>query len=264
MTALINLNQELAIIEVSGADASTFLQGQLTNDITKIPRPGYQLSAHLNNKGRMLASFIIMQPQENVYYLITTKEIIDTIIPRLKMFVLRAKVTITERSEDTDLDNLLQAAIKGEDDKTNNLPQLISSNDVQTWKTFLITHGIPFIYKNTQELFIPQHLNYDLLDGVSFKKGCYTGQEIVARTHYLGKVKQRMYQFTSPHPIQIGQEVISPKFGNQSIGNIVDTVLDTHGLSIGLVSLRTDCTDSAFIDQDNTQQLTLLTPLFSF
>lgn len=273
----INLTNELCIIEVSGIDSPKFLQGQLTNDIMQLNKNGYQSSAHLNNKGRMLASFIITSPKPDTYYLITPKEIIDSILPRLKMFVLRSKVNITPSNATiifsdhiiTDTNTTIALATGYYLSITEQAPDAllydILVSDVNKWKEFLITHGIPLIYSSTQESFIPQHVNYDLLGGINFKKGCYTGQEIVARTHYLGKVKRRMYHFTynfststqenSNCNIKVGQIVISPKLNNQEVGIIVEILKQENSNYIGLVSLQTDCIDATFLDVDNQQQL---------
>ncbi len=253
-----NISNELKVISISGIDSQKFLQGQLTNDINELDNKPFQFSAHLNNKGRMLASFIITKPAPDIYYLITSTEVIDKIIPRLKMFVLRSKVVIESLSSQVvfsnhKLDNELSLEI---------FPQYfisITNSDAtlqnnQLWKKTLINHGIPLIYLSTQEEFTPQQVNYDLFNGVNFKKGCYTGQEIVARTHYLGKVKRRMYRFICDNEPTIGQKVLSPLFDNQEIGVIVDFM--SRDLDyLGLVSLQIDCVDSAFLDLDNKVQL---------
>ena len=252
-----NISTELKVITISGIDSQKFLQGQLTNDINELDNKPFQFSAHLNNKGRMLASFIITKPAPDTYYLFTIPEIIDKIIPRLKMFVLRSKVIIEDLNSDVIFSN----------NKPNNglslevFPQYFISivpsyapQNNQLWKKTLINHGIPLIYLKTQEEFTPQQVNYDLLNGVNFKKGCYTGQEIVARTHYLGKVKRRMYHFICDNEPSIGQKVVSPILDNQEIGVIVDYLTLEHDY-LGLVSLQIDCIDSAFLDLDNKIQV---------
>jgi folate-binding protein YgfZ len=242
MTEL-NIDTEIAIISVNGTDSKTFLQGQLSNDINLLDHQSSIFAAHLNNKGRVLATFIITKIDDNTYYLLTSREIIDKITPRLKMFVLRAKVNINQIN---DKHIILCENIN---------PQNAQLPNTLNWKLFLINNGIPLVYNATEAEFIPQHINYDLIDGVSFTKGCYTGQEIVARTHYLGKSKRRMYQFTcETSHVAVGQKVISPKLNNQPVGIIVETI-NQNNISRGLVSLQTDCTDAAFIDgiQTHTQ-----------
>lgn len=258
---LSNLNNQLAVIEVKGNDASKFLQSQLTNDINQLNTQQFQFSAHLNNKGRMLASFIITKYSENSYYLITPIEIIEKIIPRLKMFILRSMVSITQLTNiNLIFGNNKTATGLSLELKANtylsiceNLPENIST-EIQTWKAFLIDNAIPFIYLATQELFIPQHVNYDFINGVSYKKGCYTGQEIVARTHYLGKLKKQMYKFTCDQEVKIAQKVVSPIIRDQEAGIIVEVIQNTHS-HYGLIVLQTECIEKIFLDIENNNQL---------
>ena len=255
-----DLTHELGVIEVSGVDSQRFLQGQLTNDINQLDEKLFQFSAHLNNKGRMLASFIITKVEPYRYYLITTLENLEMIILRLKMFVLRSKVIIGKYdcyilfgNEAISVGHVFPLIPYYFLSIASVASQGIAGENV-LWKNTLINQGIPMIYKNTSEVFIPQHVNFDLLDGVNFKKGCYTGQEIVARTHYLGKVKRRMFKFiTNIMPI-IGHRVVSPKLDNQDVGVIVDVVKHDSNY-LGLVAMQTDCVDLVFVDANNTHQL---------
>jgi len=262
---LTNLKHELVIIEVRGPDSRKFLQGQLTNDIHQLDtenKQNFQFSAHLNNKGRILASFIVIKPNADTYYLITPKVICDKIIPRLKMFVLRSKVEFSIPDLYPIFSNAplladLQIAFK--DKYFISIFEKVPDGvyyDLSPWKKFLVDFGYPLIYTQTYEIFTPQQVNYDLLDGVNFKKGCYTGQEIVARTHYLGKVKRRMYRFSCVQEVVIGQVVFSPKMNNQEVGVIVE-MIEQNGGYIGLVSLQNDCSYEAFLDIANTQPLVI-------
>lgn len=297
----IDLNNQLAILKVSGTDSGKFLQGQLTNDINQLPSDSkddcfiHQFSAHLNNKGRILASFIIIRPELDTFYLITNKSVVEKTIPRLKMFVLRAKVEInylhrniifSEQIDSTSSLNddtahhhprLDSKAMRNNEDKTakqsNNINIALATNayliitdniypntnNITSWTEFLINHGIAFIYNETMEQLIPQQINLDTLNGISFTKGCYTGQEIVARTHYLGKIKKRLFKFTlsSTSLVKIGQSVVSPKFDNQEVGIIVE-IIQNHNEYKGLISLQTECIDSVFLNSNNTGPLSIL------
>ncbi|MBP9742860.1 MAG: folate-binding protein YgfZ [Burkholderiales bacterium] len=260
-----NLINALGVIEITGSDSQKFLQSQLTNDINELDTKPFQLSAHLNHKGRILANFIITKRAAQTYYLITPKEIIELIIPRLTMFILRSKVNIIHSKQELCFSK-------------NHLPdtptleifpeyylmfdqQNTEHETSQLWKKAAIEHGLPMIYKATQEVFIPQHVNLDLINGINFKKGCYPGQEIVARTHYLGKVKRRMFSFTTNYMPLIGQKVVSPKLDNQEVGIIVDYLKYAEGYH-GLVSIQLNCIDSAFLDKDNQQPL-IIKPLLT-
>jgi folate-binding protein YgfZ len=239
-----NLSNQLTVIHVHGEDASKFLQGQLTNDINKYNDTQSQLSAHLNNKGRIIANFIILSTQKNDYFLITPKNIEAIILPRLKMFVLRSKVTI----EVSDLIPVLdsnhtqdKAAFKIGNQYlmlTDDATKLELTNDSE-WHKLLVDNNLPFIYLETSQQIIPQQVNLELMGGVNFQKGCYTGQEIVARTHYLGKVKRRLVKFTSSTKPEIGQTITSPTIDNQEIGFVVDYFQESNNYH-GLASLQLD------------------------
>lgn len=250
---LVDLSQELAIIEVSGADSVTYLQGQLTNDIKLLDTQGFQYSAHLNNKGRILASFIITKIGENIYHLFTQRQIVDKILPRLKMYVLRSKVIINELQQSNIIfsDHALSARIYSIALTPGNFLSLVETTphtikEVKHWHSFLIKRGICMIYPETYEQLIPQQVNYDQIGGVSFTKGCYTGQEIVARMHYLGKAKRLMYKFICDTQLRIGQSVISPTADNQEVGQIVDVVNRDYDC-MGLVSIQNNYIEDAFI-----------------
>jgi len=256
--------EHFGIARVEGEDAQTFLQGQLTNDITLLGSTKIQLSGYCNPKGRMLAQFIIM-PESDGYLLLTPRNIFDKTINRLKMFVLRSKVTITDLGTnytciglagngiETALSSVLPA-LPDEDFSLHTTPdQLIakmpgtlprylvvtkvtmaislweslsgklSKAGSAAWSWLDIHAGLPLILPETVEEFVPQMVNLELVGGVSFKKGCYTGQEIVARMHYLGKAKRRMFRLhqddeTIPAP---GTDIFDAMGDTQSIGKVV-------------------------------------------
>lgn len=272
-----NLSQYLVILKVSGPDSSKFLQGQLTNDITLLTPQikdnciTYQFAAHLNHKGRIIANFIIINPEIDTYYLITNRELVDTILPRLKMFILRSKVVISEEqrhiifTNSNDHVNASNFNIRLANNHLLTITDKDFSNNIniQHWNQFLVNHGITLIHKETTEQFIPQQINLDDLNGISFTKGCYTGQEIVARTHYLGKIKRRLYKFTlsqdkfanvdtgnpettieqTPH---VGQVIVSPNMNNQEVG-IIAELANENGQITGIASIQIDCINQAFL-----------------
>ena len=220
---------------VAGDDASFFMQGQFTNDVTLADKDSSQLNAFCNNKGRMMANFRLFE-HENNYFLNLKSDLVDLSIKHLQAYILRAHVFIQDVSDQLvhlsvsgkNATELLSPFIDDIDDKIDNIShnknyaairvagpipryEIFCSNEhaqalwkkisqqaevvnSASWDYLNIQAGIPFIDATNSEAFVPQMANMDLINGVSFTKGCYTGQEIVARMHYLGKLKKRCYR----------------------------------------------------------------------
>ena len=252
----------LALIEVTGDDAQSFLQGQFSNDIAAIGagenrvRP-CQLNAYCNPKGRMLALIKLVRCAAG-FWLIVPARLADNFIKRLKMYVLRAKVGIALKPEIALLGRMGDLpggddADTGDTGDINNgiervtidgiVPRQIllgekpamdglrtdgheAAPDGRLWRLIDILSGIPQIYPQTVETFIPQMLNLDLVDGLSFTKGCYPGQEIVARLRYLGKVKQRMLAASvrGVESLAPGDPIYARERAEQKAGVVVDAV----------------------------------------
>jgi folate-binding protein YgfZ len=252
------------LIAVHGDNALEFMQGQFTNDVRKVDERHSQLSGLCNPKGRLLASFRLFRHGDS-YYLCLPAEMVEGVINRLRMFVLRSQVTLEEAS-----DTFVHLGLSGEatrtvlEDFAGELPagaDQVRSQDSQivlaipgihpsfeifttvdratalwdklnarsapvgaeAWRLLDIEAGIPLIYPQTREAFVPQMINLQLVEGVSFKKGCYTGQEIVARMQYLGKLKRRMYRgrvsvSAAPQP---GDGIVCASDPQQNCGQLV-------------------------------------------
>ncbi|HDY83025.1 MAG TPA: folate-binding protein [Halieaceae bacterium] len=252
----------LGLIRVQGEDARDFLQGQLTNDINSVTSEQAQLSAWCTPKGRMLALLLIFQ-HDGALYLLLPRERIQAVLKRLRMFVLRSKVTLDDVSDElpaiglggncvTELFDDLPAGIFASQQSSGltvirfpgtqprvmiigeaaplaafwqQAANLATPVNDHWWPLQNIRAGIPSVHDATAESFIPQMVNLDLLNGISFTKGCYTGQEVVARMKYLGKLKRRMYLagFESAEPPQPGDKLFSPHSKSaQGAGEIVD------------------------------------------
>ncbi|HHH43430.1 MAG TPA: folate-binding protein [Gammaproteobacteria bacterium] len=251
------------LISVHGEDAATFLQGQLTNDIRKVDDLHSQLSGLCNPKGRLLATFRVFRRGDS-YYLCLPASMLEEVIRRLRMFVLRSRVTLEDASDTfvhlgisgEDAAQALQAfagelpasvsdVVQGSEHTVIRVPGIHPSYELFTtadsamrvwdllnvqsapigadaWQLLDIEAGIPVILPQTREAFVPQMTNLQLIDGVSFQKGCYTGQEIVARMQYLGKLKRRMYlaRVESGDRPQSGDEVFAGD-SEQSVGKLV-------------------------------------------
>ncbi len=210
--------EQLAVIQVSGDDATNFLQNLLTNDVASLEINQSQYTGFCTPKGRLLAFFLLIRRQDS-YQIVLPLDVAQSLQQRLTMYVLRSKVIITNQSDDIvclGLNKPLPKPSKRVKQLTINMPRsqhcllLVTADSLEPlcdelveagyqlasstlWESLNIDAGIAKVTAETQEKFTPQQLNLDLNDGVSFKKGCYPGQEVVARLHYLGNPSRRMF-----------------------------------------------------------------------
>ena len=284
----------LGLLEINGADAITFLQGQVTNDVKLLDGNTSHYTGYCNPKGRLLALFFAFN-HYNHLHLQFDRELVVPILKRLKMYVMRSKVDITDTTTSIIkiglsgenagflLESLFVQVPKNEYDLVNlengTLVRLAGSkpryeiftSDLHAstiwnclkqhcmpvgkdcWDSLEIEAGIPEIVSKTQEEFVPQMLNLDLLDAINFKKGCYTGQEIVARTHYLGKVKRRTLrgQIETIELPEAGDDILN---GAQDVvGKIVRSAPALGNKADVLVEVRLD---SVVLDNPELSTLT--------
>lgn len=263
-----------AVIRVSGSDAQGFLQGQLSSDLREVSESHSQYSSYSNAKGRVLGNFLIWQFRGD-YFLLLSAEIAEALCRRLSMFVLRSQVKlqlVTDqwllagvkggRGEEilktvfNGVPELPHDVVAGESGVVIRLPagslllfyekpaasaiedrleQSCYRVGSDVWSLLDIDAGIPWVTGATQEQFVPQMVNMDVLGGISFKKGCYPGQEIVARTQYLGKVKRRLFRVELPVEAKPGDALYSPATGEQTIGMIVNTGREANARLVALV-----------------------------
>jgi tRNA-modifying protein YgfZ len=170
--------QGLGAVRVLGADALGFLQGQLSNDVTKLSASQPLLAGLHNPQGRTIAVMRLYLPAAEEVLAVLPSELVAPVISRLSKFVLRAKAKLSEADVPGHIDPQRQRALD-------------------------IEQGIPQVYAATSEAFVAQMLNLDVVGGVAFDKGCYTGQEVIARAHYRGRVKRRMQRFRSASAIAL-------------------------------------------------------------
>lgn len=285
------------ILAVRGSDAGKFLQGQLTCNINYLSQEHASLGARCMVKGRMQSSFRIL-PEGNGYLLAMASELLDAQLADLKKYAVFSKATLTDESAawvrfgltqgDAAL-NALGLATPTEAGATVRHDGLIaigvSTGRVELWapaaqadtvRQTLATHltegslndwllgqiraGIGQVMSPTRELFIPQMINLQAVDGVSFKKGCYTGQEIVARMQYLGKLKRRQYRLALaqrdvPAP---GAEIFSPTHGS-SVGEVVIAASTGDGCELlAVLSAEAVADDNLHLASLEGPRLTLL------
>jgi folate-binding protein YgfZ len=214
------------LLSVTGPDARAFLHAQLTNDIEHLAADRWALAGWCSAKGRLLASFIVV-PSPQGFLLQLARDLAAPVAKRLAMFVLRAKVKISDETASWAQHGLWDADITGPDVAWNGdvvtvrveprrylqlgpasaLTQSPNADEVQ-WTLHEIRAGRPLITQATQDQFVPQMVNFEVIGGVDFRKGCYPGQEIVARAQYRGQVKRRLVHARAPAGVSLapGQE----------------------------------------------------------
>ncbi len=285
------------LILAKGNDTSDFLQGQFTNDINQVTENHAQLSAYCSPKGRALALFLIYKQNQETY-LQVSEELIEPTLKRLKMFVMRSKVTLEDythkfirlglsgSNSEQKLTKLF-SDIPTEDYSTLQLPQItiirlpgmhprfeLIGSDVSemkniwstlsqeftpvgypAWELTNIHAGIPTLYSTTADKFVPQMINLDRLNAINFKKGCYVGQEVIARVKYLGKVKRRMHQASI-------ESTFTPKSGDTvycsdndtTIGLVVSAQPESEKKQGLLISIKENFVGSSNIYLKNNQE----------
>lgn len=252
------------LLRFEGDDAQSFLQGQLTNNVTVLDASLSQYTGYCTPKGRLLAVMLLWL-HDHSYFMMVPAELCESLRKRLSMYILRSKVKAADVTSEHALFGLtgacaqsflatlmetvphaLHAVAHGNGASILHLPvnrfllvvpasqaaaiEAALSKDAPPqsehfWAALDIEAGIPTVAAATQEQFIPQAINFDLINAVSFNKGCYPGQEIVARTHFLGKLKQRMVRahlHTAEMPAP-GDKLYSQAFGDQASGMIVNS-----------------------------------------
>ncbi len=301
----------LGLIRASGEEGQTFLQGQLTNDVRAVDENTHQLSGYCSPKGRLLALFQLFM-RNGDYYLQLPRPLLEATLKRLRMYVLRSKVTLDDASDKLvrftlsgpDAEKLLAAQLGelpaggyeattqdgitvlrltgpmirfllcGEPLAMQSLWHALGKggavpvgNAAGRWLT--IQAGQPDVVSETIEAFVPQMLNLQLINGVNFKKGCYTGQEVVARMQYLGKLKRRMYlahvdTAQAPAP---GEELFSPESGSgQGAGKIVTVAPAPQGGYDMLVVVEISGLErnGFYLDEAGQQPLVIQQPPYEF
>ena len=205
-----------SLLNVSGSDSESFLQGQLSNDISKLGKSEIQINAYCQHQGKIIGLFWVMRYQ-NGFLLSFPNELLEKIKSRLEMFVIMSEVVIEDlsnhlfqiglinekKSDVYILNNKLSIEISDTLDKDSD-----DFADIEEWNKSYFDSSIPEVYTSTSEKLVPQMLNLDINEvGVNFSKGCYPGQEVVARLHYLGSAKRRLFSFKADQEMQVGDSL---------------------------------------------------------
>lgn len=257
MTTAPSTLEHFGVLLVSGADARDFLQGQLTADLAALTPERILLAACNSPQGRVQAVLWLIERPDGIAVLLN-RELVDTISTRLRRYVLRAKVAIEPQRLHVGLLEAPEPDEAGRSGRSHRLQGEVSllqwsghrhglvvsphampsssSEGALLWHTEHLRAGLPQIYAATYERFVAQMLNLDVLDAISLTKGCYTGQEIIARTHYRGAIKRRMFRFRADaSPPAPATRILA---GDQHAGDVVDSVPTASGSELlAVVSL---------------------------
>ncbi|MDH4061444.1 MAG: folate-binding protein [Aquincola sp.] len=242
---------EWGVIRATGPDAAAFLHGQLTNDIEHLETGVARLAGYCSAKGRLLASFVVWRPAPDEVLLACSADLLPATLKRLSMFVLRAKCRLSDASGDfalyglagapaaatglrpgesrsdagrhtirlADVDGVARAMLA---QPAGDAPPAYPPLEAGSWQWLEAASGVPRIVAATSEQFVPQMVNLELVGGVNFQKGCYPGQEVVARSQYRGTLKRRAFLFTLPVPARPGQELFDAADPGQPAGMVVN------------------------------------------
>lgn len=267
----------LGVIRATGDDAVTFLQGQLTQDVALMSLSEARLTAFCNVKGRMQASFVAFKRSPQEVLLVCSRDILEQTRKRLSMFVMRAKAVLTDASSEFVLCGLAGSAIESiagsagkawekHDFDTANLVFLYpgagqaralwcapvgtpmpegQALPLPVWDWLGVQSGIAMVTRPIFEAFVPQMLNYESIGGVSFKKGCYPGQEIVARSQFRGTLKRRAYLVHGSGEASVGQEVFQALDAEQPCGMVAACAPHPSGGFDAIVSMQTSAAASS-------------------
>jgi len=267
---------DYSLLVFEGPDTQSFLQGQLSNDVAALVPGNVQWTSYNSPKGRMLATLLLWRSGPDAFRALVARDVAESVRKRLSMFVLRAKVRI---SDATAGQAFLGVIGKGAADAVGAAlgscpsPGTVMTGDAQSsiaffdgrilvvatdgelartmlrkhagavapelWRWLGVRAGVPLIMAATQDLFVPQTANWDLLQGVSFQKGCYTGQEIIARTQYLGRLKERMHLYhLDDAPPAPATKVYGSVFADQACGTVVNAAVAPSGGSDILIVVQ--------------------------
>ncbi len=252
-----------SVIAVTGRDARSFLQGQLSNDILGLERHPGMLAASCNRQGRVLATMRLAADGDDVL-LVLHQKLAHTLVAQLSAFLLRADVRFEDRSRHIQVAGLIDAEpdarwsqaaaasagiamlvasprrilLAGTRPALNAVLAAVPRSAPDDWELVCVADGEPSIMPATAALWLPQMLNLDLIAGISFSKGCYVGQEIVARAQHLGRLKRRTLRYVGPadSELQPAQALFS---GETLAAQVVTSVRDESSTQcLAVVELR--------------------------
>jgi folate-binding protein YgfZ len=254
------------VIRARGADAASFLHGQLTSDILHLSSDRAVPAGFCSAKGRLQASFIVWRRTDDEILLACAADVLPPTLKRLSMFVLRAKCKLDDASAEWPLNGLVGDAASSRlagagvwahretaEGTVIRLPDAagmprallagpapegVPAIDDELWRWLEVRSGVPLIEAATVEQFVPQMVNLELIGGVDFRKGCYPGQEVVARSQYRGTLKRRMFLFDVEAAAKAGQEIFHEADPGQPAGLVANAAPAPGGGSSVLAEIK--------------------------
>jgi tRNA-modifying protein YgfZ len=276
---------QLGVIAAVGPEAASFLHGQLTQDFALLDASEARLAALCTAKGRMIASFIGIRPEPERILLVTSRDILAATLKRLSMYVLRAKAKLGDVSAEYALHGVAGTALaaNGLDAgaapghcvavgeargitlyPADGVPRALwiapagapapegPALDPSLWSWSEVRSGIVTLTTPVVDAFVPQMLNYESVGGVNFKKGCYPGQEIVARSQFRGTLKRRAYLVQSVGELRAGDEVFAARDPEQPVGTVAQAAPSPGGGWSALVSMQIAALDGGGLHAKST------------
>jgi folate-binding protein YgfZ len=251
------------VIRVTGEQASAFLQGQLTQDVALLPPGAARLAGWCNPQGRLVASFIVCKRSPQEFWLACRRDLLAATLKRLSMFVLRTKARLSDATDELTVHGLIgpaaDLAATGLTTDTAFLAPLPPADGVARalwraladhpapsvpaltlplWDYAAVRSGVADVSAAVVGAFVPQMLNYESVGGVHFKKGCYPGQEVVARSQFRGAIKRRAFVGHADGAAQAGQPVFSAAEPDQPVGLIAQAAAAPQGGTAVIVSIQ--------------------------
>jgi len=233
----------LAALELTGPDAIGFAQRISANDVAALAIGDWHWNCVLSPQGRVLSVFRLWRSGEQKLTMILPAYALNSTSELLARYLLRAKVTIA----DSDSSVMGGESVVFDPESTRlsssdgrwlalGLPDQLRSCDTEdvseAWQTRDVAQGVPWLRPDALETFTPQALSFERLDAFSVRKGCYPGQEIVARMHFLGQNKRTLRRFSSPETITSGALLFAPTLASRVVGHVVTTVPDVEGVEL--------------------------------
>lgn len=254
------------VIRASGADAASFLHGQLTSDMQGLDAGRARLAGFCSAKGRLQASFVVCRTGPDELLLVCARSVLPATLKRLSMFVLRSKCRLSDATAELPLFGLAGAPARAAAGDAAPWQRIDAAGSIavrlpdaegvvrvlqvggpspagaalplERWQWLEVRSGVPTVESATVEAFVPQMINLELIGGVDFKKGCYPGQEVVARSQYRGTIKRRMFLFDVDAAAAPAQEVFHDGDPSQPAGMVVNAAPHPDGGSSVLVELK--------------------------